>query len=74
MDGGTFSWGLHQKPTLSNINFSVRQGSIVAVVGAVGAGKSSLISAFLGEMNKIHGSVNIKVLCAYYNYFFHSLF
>lgn len=32
--------------------------SLVAIVGTVGAGKSSLISAFLGEMDKLSGRVN----------------
>jgi len=34
----------------------------MAVVGSVGAGKSSLISAMLGEMEKLRGSVTVKVL------------
>jgi len=33
----------------------------VAVVGSVGAGKSSLISAVLGEMEKLRGDVSLKV-------------
>ena len=36
--------------------FSVRPGEIVAVVGRVGAGKSSLLSAILGNMDKAQGS------------------
>ena len=36
----------------------------MAVVGSVGAGKSSLISAILGEMEKITGVVEIKVSCS----------
>ncbi len=36
-------------------------GELVAVVGTVGAGKSSLIQALLGEMDKIHGQVSIQV-------------
>ena len=36
-------------------------GELVAVVGTVGAGKSSLIQALLGEMDKTHGQVSIKV-------------
>jgi ABC-type multidrug transport system ATPase subunit len=44
----------------------VEEGSLVAVVGTVGAGKSSLLSALLGEMEKVKGSVNIKViLCVF---------
>jgi len=34
---------------------------LVAVVGTVGSGKSSLVSAFLGEMEKVSGRANTKV-------------
>lgn len=63
IEDGTFSWGTNQTdlPVLRNINLKVRPGSLVAVVGAVGSGKSSLISAFLGEMDKISGYINTKV-------------
>ena len=44
-----------------SINLNVPKGSFVAVVGRVGSGKSSLISAMLGEMNKSRGHVNIDV-------------
>ena len=37
------------------------QGCLLAVVGPVGAGKSSLLSALLGELAKVEGSVSIKV-------------
>lgn len=40
---------------------SIPDGSLVAVVGHVGSGKSSLLSALLGEMEKIEGSVAVKV-------------
>ena len=33
----------------------------MAVVGTVGSGKSSLVQAILGEMEKISGTVNVKV-------------
>ncbi len=39
----------------------VPQGSLLAVVGHVGCGKSSLISALLGEMEKLEGEVSIRV-------------
>ena len=41
-----------------------------AVVGIVGSGKSSMLSAMLGEMEKVSGSVNVQVtlfLILYYN-------
>ena len=40
---------------------NVRPGNLVAVVGQVGAGKSSLIQAILGEMEKQEGHVILKV-------------
>lgn len=39
----------------------VEQGQLIAVVGTVGSGKSSLLCAFLGEMDKLSGKVNTKV-------------
>lgn len=39
----------------------MRRGQLVAVVGQVGAGKSSLVSALLGEMDKLDGDVSLKV-------------
>ena len=44
------------------MNFEVKAGELVAVVGQVGAGKSSLIQALLGEMEKTDGQVSIKVM------------
>jgi ABC-type multidrug transport system fused ATPase/permease subunit len=46
---------------LSNINVKVKPGNLVAVVGPVGSGKSSLLSAVLGEMYKQSGFVNTTV-------------
>jgi len=61
IENGTFSWGTNEPPVLKGINIKCNEKSLVAVVGTVGAGKSSLISAFLGEMEKITGRVNTKV-------------
>ena len=35
---------------------------MVAVVGAVGSGKTSLIASLLGELVKLNGLVNISVI------------
>ena len=40
---------------------NVRPGHLVAVVGQVGTGKSSLVQAILGEMEKQEGHVTLKV-------------
>lgn len=39
----------------------VPRGSLVAVVGHVGSGKSSLLSAMLGETERRRGHVTVKV-------------
>lgn len=44
---------------LEDINFSIPTGSLVAIVGRIGDGKSSLLSALLGEMRPVSGTVNI---------------
>ena len=62
IENGSFSWeGTKGSPVLHNISVKVNPGALVAVVGPVGSGKSSLISAFLGEMYKLSGVVNTKV-------------
>ncbi|XP_032595397.1 multidrug resistance-associated protein 1 isoform X13 [Drosophila grimshawi] len=65
IENGFFSWGEEDEITLKNINIEVRQNNLVAIVGTVGSGKSSVIQAFLGEMEKISGSVNTVGTMAY---------
>ncbi|XP_040192032.1 multidrug resistance-associated protein 4 [Rana temporaria] len=54
-----------EMPTLQNISCSVRPGELLAVIGPVGAGKSSLLSAVLGELPKDKGFVDIRGRIAY---------
>ena len=61
---GTFTWGA-ETTTLKNINMTVKKGNLTAIVGSVGCGKTSLVSAFLGEMEKIKGKVNVDGTIAY---------
>lgn len=56
------------KPTLSDINLDIQVGSLVAIVGGTGEGKTSLISAMLGElpaMSHSHTSVELRGCVAY---------
>uniref|UniRef100_A0A7N6B9Z8 ABC-type glutathione-S-conjugate transporter n=1 Tax=Anabas testudineus TaxID=64144 RepID=A0A7N6B9Z8_ANATE len=50
---------------VDRINVRVPRGSLVAVVGHVGSGKSSLLSAMLGETEKRSGCVTVKGSVAY---------
>nr|XP_033474245.1 multidrug resistance-associated protein 4-like [Epinephelus lanceolatus] len=47
-------------PTLQNVSFTVRPEQLVAVIGPVGAGKSSLLSAILGELSLESGVVKVE--------------
>ena len=62
---GTFKWGKEDPIVLKDVNFSVKSGSLTAIVGTVGAGKSSLVSACLGEMEKVSGNVHVRGRTAY---------
>ncbi|XP_023932340.1 canalicular multispecific organic anion transporter 2 [Lingula anatina] len=62
---GTFSWDRDEPTTLQHLNFEIPPGSLVAVVGQVGSGKSSLLSALLGDMECISGEINVKGSVAY---------
>ena len=57
---GNFSWDQQQSvpPTLRKVNFEIKWGQTVAVCGPVGAGKTSLLYAILGEIPKISGIVS----------------
>ncbi|KAL3972078.1 ATP-binding cassette, subfamily C (CFTR/MRP), member 2 [Sarotherodon galilaeus] len=57
---GSFAWEKDAKPLLKNVNLDIEPGRLVAVVGAVGSGKSSLMSALLGEMHSTKGFINIR--------------
>ncbi|CAF4179831.1 unnamed protein product, partial [Rotaria sordida] len=64
---GSFRWSnfIDDPLILKNINLKIRQGSLVALVGSVGSGKSSILAALLGEMTKVDGQVSISGNIAY---------
>uniref|UniRef100_A0A673C8C9 Multidrug resistance-associated protein 4 n=1 Tax=Sphaeramia orbicularis TaxID=375764 RepID=A0A673C8C9_9TELE len=49
-----------EAPTLHNISFTVKSEQLLAVIGPVGAGKSSLLSAILGELSPDSGMIKVK--------------
>ncbi|XP_073264843.1 ABC transporter C family member 12-like isoform X3 [Populus alba] len=67
IENGNFLWDSKlEKPTLSDINLKIQVGSLVAIVGGTGEGKTSLISAMLGELPPMEGaSVVIRGTVAY---------
>ncbi|KAM9566457.1 multidrug resistance-associated protein 1-like isoform 3-T3 [Guaruba guarouba] len=63
--GASFCWEKNGVPVLKNLSVSIPEGSLVAVVGEVGSGKSSFLSAVLGEMEKLEGTVQRRGSVAY---------
>uniref|UniRef100_A0AC11APY1 Uncharacterized protein n=1 Tax=Ovis aries TaxID=9940 RepID=A0AC11APY1_SHEEP len=61
----SFSWDKTGTPVLKDLNIRIPEGALVAVVGQVGSGKSSVLSAILGEMEKLKGVVQRKGSVAY---------
>ncbi|KAJ2836190.1 hypothetical protein FBU31_001435 [Coemansia sp. 'formosensis'] len=55
---GSFAWTDHGR-SLSVPGLSVKPGELIAVVGKVGSGKSSLLLAILGEMRQTSGECSI---------------
>ena len=59
---GNFQYGPDDpNPVLKEINIEIKRGQLVAVVGTVGTGKSTLLGALLGDVFKKSGSVTVSV-------------
>ncbi|XDC86640.1 hypothetical protein R6Z07F_017813 [Ovis aries] len=61
----SFTWDHDLGVTIQDVNLDIMPGQLVAVVGTVGSGKSSLMSAMLGEMENVHGHITVKGSVAY---------
>ncbi|KAJ7004811.1 ABC transporter C family member 13 isoform X1 [Populus alba x Populus x berolinensis] len=69
VDDASCTWSSSEEKqpnlVLNHVNLCLSKGSLVAIIGEVGSGKSSLLSAILGEMTLIHGSVHSSGSVAY---------
>jgi ATP-binding cassette subfamily C (CFTR/MRP) protein 1 len=50
---------------LQNMNFSIGRNELVAVIGGVGSGKSSLLAALAGDMRRTKGEMSIGATRAF---------
>ncbi|MEK9129958.1 MAG: ATP-binding cassette domain-containing protein [Patescibacteria group bacterium] len=50
---------LHKKPILNEVNFSVRKGSKITLMGQNGAGKSTLFNLIKGDIQPKNGKISI---------------
>ncbi|XP_067833265.1 ATP-binding cassette sub-family C member 10 [Heptranchias perlo] len=46
---------------LLNMNLMMKQGELIGIVGKVGCGKSSLLAAILGELNRLDGELYVAL-------------
>ncbi|KAK2578493.1 hypothetical protein KPH14_002054 [Odynerus spinipes] len=62
----TANWeAVQSENTLEHINLQIEKGKLYAVIGMVGSGKSSFLSAILGEMNLVEGYVKCNGSLSY---------
>ncbi|EAT34168.1 AAEL013567-PA, partial [Aedes aegypti] len=66
VDSATARWDPKASEyTLEGVNLHVQPGTLVAVIGPVGAGKSSLIHAILGELPLEGGTIKVNEEVSY---------
>ncbi|KAG0413194.1 hypothetical protein HPB47_009668 [Ixodes persulcatus] len=69
LSNSSFTWSKNTSEEtgarLDNVSLHVKPGSLVGVVGFVGSGKSSLLSAILGDMHLLEGTVKCTGRVAY---------
>jgi len=58
-EGVTFEYQ-HKKPLLEEVNFSVRKGAKITLMGQNGAGKSTLFGLIKGELKSKEGKISIS--------------
>lgn len=62
MEGAAFTWDkLATEPALHDLTLKITKGSCVAICGAVGSGKSSLLYCMMGELPKLAGTVSVSL-------------
>ena len=60
IENASFLAGSGTTEQLKNLNLEIKSGSLTAIVGEVGCGKSLLLESILGETDKTIGSIQIK--------------
>lgn len=61
LDKATAKWLANDRDdTLHNIDLDIKPGELIAIVGQVGAGKSSLLNVILKELPLTSGSIQVR--------------
>lgn len=60
IENGSAKWKDYEdENTLQNINIKMRPGELIAIVGQVGSGKTSLLNVILKELRLQEGSIQV---------------
>ena len=59
VEKATFAWG-DEEPCLKEVSLRIKKGSLVAVVGDTGCGKSSFLLSLLGALTRCEGAVRVS--------------
>lgn len=57
---GSFSWSSDLPPVLECVDLKIAQGEVVAVMGPVASGKSTLLKSLLGESYCLDGIIRVN--------------
>ncbi|KAF9438262.1 hypothetical protein BGZ76_008903, partial [Entomortierella beljakovae] len=56
----SYSWYKNSPPAISDINLALKKDCILSIIGRVGSGKSSLIAALCGDLERVSGEIRIR--------------
>ncbi|XP_054272676.1 ATP-binding cassette sub-family C member 4-like [Macrosteles quadrilineatus] len=65
LEGVSAKWTKNGDMTLTNLNLDIQAGQLVAVIGPVGSGKSSMLNLLLGELIKKEGKFKVQGVVSY---------
>ncbi|KAF9435665.1 ATP-binding cassette, sub-C (CFTR MRP), member 9 [Entomortierella beljakovae] len=56
----SYSWYKNSPPVISGINLALKKDCLLSVIGRVGSGKSSLVAALCGDLERVSGEIRIR--------------
>ncbi|KAF9993545.1 hypothetical protein BGZ80_005031 [Entomortierella chlamydospora] len=56
----SYSWYKNSPAVISDINLALKKDCLLSVIGRVGSGKSSLIAALCGDLERVSGEIRVR--------------
>ncbi|KAF9583122.1 hypothetical protein BGW38_010208 [Lunasporangiospora selenospora] len=61
----TYSWNKSSQAVIKDISFALKKNALLSIIGRVGSGKSSLIAALCGDLERVSGEIRIRGTVAF---------